>query len=84
MNNGENLEVNFMTAAKFSSDIEEIVKDGHGLVNYIDAIICYCDDNDIELENVPKLISKPLKEKLKYQAQNLNFMKKTTRGILPL
>lgn len=84
MKNSDNLEENFMTAAKFSSDIEEIVKDGNGLVNYIDAIICYCDDNDIELENVPKLISKPLKEKLKYQAQTLNFMKRTTRGILPL
>jgi hypothetical protein len=33
---------------------------------------------------VSKLISKPLKEKLKYDAQQLNFMKKTSRAKLPL
>ena len=55
-----------------------------GLVNYIEAVVTYCEDNDIEIETVSKLISKPLKEKIKYQAQSLNYMKKTSRGILPL
>ena len=47
-------------------------------MNYIDAIVFYCEKNEIEIESVPKLISKPLKEKLKYDAQKLNFMKKTS------
>jgi hypothetical protein len=53
-------------------------------MNYIDAIVHYCESNEIEIESVSKLISKPLKEKLKYDAQRLNFMKKTTRAKLML
>ena len=53
-------------------------------LNYIEAIIVYCDENTIELESVPKLLSKPLKEKLKYTAQELNFLKRTSRAKLPI
>ena len=38
-------------------------------MNYIDAVLHLCEVNEIEVESVPKLISKPLKEKLKYEAQ---------------
>lgn len=75
-------EENFMTAAKFAIEIESIVKNSD--LNYIEAVVQYCEDMNIELENVSKLISKPLKEKLKYEAQRLNFMKKTSRGLLLL
>jgi len=80
----DRVEDKFLTAAKFSETIEKIVKDSGGLVNYIEAIVAYCEEHQIEFETVTKLISKPLKEKIKYQAQNLNYMKKTSRGILPL
>ena len=40
--------------------------------------------NDIEIQSVSKLITKPLKERLKYDAIQLNFMKKTSRAKLPL
>ena len=53
-------------------------------MNYIDAIVFYCEKNEIEIESVPKLISKPLKEKLKYDAQKLNYIKKTSRAKLLL
>ena len=53
-------------------------------MNYIDAILHYCDLNNIELELVSKLISKPLKEKLKHEAQQLNFIKKTSKAKLML
>tara|TARA_B100001996_G_scaffold350576_1_gene310026 strand:+ start:1442 stop:1705 length:264 start_codon:yes stop_codon:yes gene_type:complete len=76
------LEENFMTAAKFSLEIENIVKDSE--LNYIEAICMFCEDKSIEIENVNKLISKPLKEKLKYEAQKLNFIKKGSRGFLAL
>ena len=42
------------------------------------------DGNNVEIETVSKLISKPLKEKLKNDAIELNFLKKTTRAKLPL
>ena len=76
------LEENFMTASKFSLEIENIVKDG--ALNYIEAIVMYCEEKSIEIEGVNKLINKPLKEKLKYEAQKLNFIKKGSRGFLAL
>ena len=71
-----------MCPQKFAQEIEQIVKESK--INYIDAIITYCEENGIEVENVSKLISKPLKEKLKHNAVELNFLKKTTRAKLPL
>ena len=72
----------FLCSARFAQDIESIVsKDS---MSYIDAIVYYCDKNAIDLESVPKLISKPLKEKLKWEATELNFLKKTSRAKLPL
>ena len=70
-----------MTAARFSQDVEKLVLNNSDM-NYIDAVIHYCEINEIELESVSKLVSKPLKEKLKYDAQKLNFMKKTSRAKL--
>ena len=76
------VESKFLTPSKFAMEIEGIVsKEG---MNYIDAICYYCEVNSLEIESVTKLVSKPLKEKLKYDAQELNFMKKTSRAKLPL
>jgi len=71
-----------MNSAKFSLEIERIVIEEK--VNYIEAIILFCEENSIEVDSVSKLISKPLKEKIKRDAIDLNFMKKTTRAKLPL
>jgi hypothetical protein len=78
----EKLEDKFMTTARFSQDVEKIAHENS--MNYIDAIVHYCEKNEIEIESVSKLISKPLKEKLKYDAQKLNFIKKTSRAKLML
>ena len=69
-----------MTTARFSQEVEKIAHENS--MNYIDAIVHYCEKNEIEIESVPKLISKPLKEKLKFDAQKLNFMKKTSKAKL--
>jgi|TARA_B100001113_G_scaffold28744_2_gene20704 hypothetical protein len=74
----------FMTQSKFSTMVEEVVKNSNGLVNYIDAVIVVCDELDIEVDTVNKLISKPLKDKIKFNAQQLNYVKRTTRGVLPI
>jgi len=79
----ENPEDKFMTAARFSQDVEKLVLNNNDM-NYIDAVIHYCEVNEIEIESVSKLVSKPLKEKLKFDAQQLNFMKKTSRAKLML
>ena len=72
----------FISKDKFAEDIERLVLATN--MNYIDAIVQYCEDNEIEIESVSKLISKPLKEKIKYVATELNYMKKTSKGKLPL
>ena len=76
------LKEKFLCSAQFAQDIEAIVKDDN--LGYIDAIVDYCEKNAIDLESVPKLISKPLKEKLKWEATELNFLKRTSRAKLPL
>ena len=80
----KDLQDKFMTQAKFSGMVEDVVKNSNGLTNYIDAVVVVCDEYDIEIETVNKLISRPLKDKIKYNAQQLNYVKKTSRGVLPL
>lgn len=76
------IESKFLTPSKFALEIEKIVAEEN--FNYIDAICHYCEINSLEVESVTKLISKPLKERLKWDATRLNFMKKTSRAKLPL
>ena len=74
-------ESKFFCPTKFAQEIETLVQINVEM-NYIDAIIHFCEKNSIDLESVPKLISKPLKEKIKYEATELNFLKKTSRAKL--
>jgi len=75
------LENKFFCPSRFAQEIESLVQVNVEM-NYIDAIIYFCEHNNIDLESVPKLISKPLKEKIKYEAMELNFLKKTSRAKL--
>ena len=75
------MESKFFCPAKFAENIESLVLENRDM-NYIDAIVSCCEINSIDLEAVPKLISKPLKEKIKYEAQELNFLKRTSRAKL--
>ena len=75
------LESKFYCPNKFAQEIEDLVLT-HGDMNYIDAIVYFCEKNSLDVESIPKLISKPLKEKIKYEAMELNFLKKTSRAKL--
>jgi UDP-N-acetyl-D-mannosaminuronic acid transferase (WecB/TagA/CpsF family) len=76
------IEDKFLTPSRFAIEIEKIVSEEN--CNYIDAICHYCEVNGLEIESVTKLVSKPLKERLKYDAINLNFMKRTSKAKLPI
>ena len=76
------IESKFMTPSKFSLEVEKIMMEQK--FNYIESICYFCELNNVEVESVVKLISKPLKEKLKNDAINLNFMKKTSEAKLPI
>jgi hypothetical protein len=75
------LESKFFCPSRFAQEIENLVQINEDM-SYIDAIIHFCELNGIDVESVPKLISKPLKDKIKYEAMELNFLKKTSRAKL--
>ena len=77
------MESKFFCPSRFAQEIESLVQVNTEM-NYIDAIIHFCEQNNIDVEAVPKLISKPLKEKIKYEASELNFLKRSSRAKLPL
>ena len=66
---------------KFYQKIEVIKKEKPDM-SYIDAVVWYCEQNDIEIETVGKFISKVLKEKIESEARDLNYLPKV--GKLPV
>ena len=72
-----------MNSKEFSLIIEGVVKDKRP-ITYMDAIIWYCEQNQIEVESVGRLISKALKEKIQVEASKQNLIKVEATGKLPL
>ena len=62
-----------LTPNKFAFIIENMVKEKK--ISYMDAILEYCKDNEIDPANTRSMINKNLKEKVAYEAQNLNMLK---------
>ena len=56
----------------FAQKIEEIVKDKQ--ITHMEAVLWYCDDQEIEPDSVKGLISNALKEKIEANARDLNFL----------
>lgn len=74
------LQEKFYCPSRFAQEIEKVVQEEK--ISYIDAIIYFCERNKLDLESVPKLLSKPLKEKIRCEAMDLNFLKKTSKARL--
>ena len=51
-------------------------------ISYMEAIIKYCEEVDIDIESISKLINQSLKDKVQIEAEDGNYFKK--RGKLPL
>lgn len=73
----------FMTPFKFSMEVERIHSESNGDVSYIDAVVICCDKHDIEYEMAPKLLMRSLKDKIKYDAVRLQFIKGKVPPQLP-
>ena len=71
-----------MNSKEFSLKIESIVKEKR--ISYMDAVVLYCDENDIDTSTVSPLISKSLKEKIQVEATNLRMLKLPRCGVLPV
>lgn len=66
-----------LTPAIFSMAIESVVKET-GL-NYIQAIIHYCDSNSIDIEAVPQFLSSSMKSKIQMDAEDLHLLPKSSK-----
>ena len=62
-----------MSTSKFSKIITEIVEEKE--ISYMDAIMDYCQKNQLDIESAAKLINQKIKKQLKEEAIELNFMK---------
>lgn len=71
-----------MNSKEFSLKIESIVKEKK--ISHMDAIVWYCDENDLDTSQVSSLISKSLKEKIQLEATNLRMLKIPKCGQLPI
>lgn len=65
---------NFLNKKRFSKMIEDAVRDKN--MSYMDAIIYLCDKVNLEVEDCKKYTSNVIREKLRVEAMNLNFMPK--------
>ena len=70
-----------MNSKEFSLQIEKIVQDRKG-ISYMDAILKYCEENELDPGTVAPMLTKALKDKVTIEAQNLNYIPKT--GQLPV
>ena len=70
---------NGLTTEKFTKEIERIVNTFN--IDYMDAVIHFCEKNNIEVENAASIIRSNLKIKsrLQLEAENLNFLPKSAK-----
>ena len=71
-----------MNSKKFAMNIESIVKEKK--IPYMDAVVKFCEDNDIDPATVDPLINKSLKEKIQLEAEKLNLIERSSTATLPL
>tara|TARA_A100001011_G_C13640634_1_gene567638 strand:+ start:103 stop:324 length:222 start_codon:yes stop_codon:yes gene_type:complete len=70
-----------MSCERFSHIIETNVLKYN--TSYMDTIVNYCDENQMEIETAAKLVSGILKDKLYCEAQDLNYVSEKS-AKLPL
>lgn len=70
-------ELNLYTSERYNSEIEEIVE--RTRMSYLDAMLYHADENGLESETVAGLVNVKTKTKLREEAEQLNFMPKTSK-----
>jgi len=62
----------FNNKETFGMEIEQLVQEED--TTYIDAILLYCEENDVDYSILKKLIDNTLKAKLELEARERNFL----------
>ena len=72
-------ELKIKTPTEFCAEIEELVWQHD--IEYIDAVVLYCEQNSIEVETAASLIkmNANMKGRLQAEAEYLNFLPKISR-----
>ncbi len=70
-------QLNLYTSERYNSEIEEIVE--RTSMSYLDAMLYHADENGLESETVAGLVNVKTKTKLREEAEQLNFMPKTSK-----
>ena len=70
-------ELNLYTSERYNSEIEEIVE--RTSMSYLDAMLYHAHENGLESETVAGLINVKTNTKLREEAEQLNFMPKTSK-----
>lgn len=70
-------DINFVSIVEFSKEIEKLVLDKK--MEYIDAVVYFCDKNGVDIETAASLIknNSKLKASIQTEAENLNYLPKT-------
>lgn len=68
-----------LSANSFAAEIDKMCQDKG--IEYIDAVVLWCEKNNIEVEYAANLIKKDpvFKSKIQVEAENLNILKRTAR-----
>ena len=69
--------LNLNSAKEFFLKIEDIVNDTK--MSYMDSVLFYCEQNEMEPETAATLITGKLKLKIREEAEDLNFLPKTAK-----
>jgi hypothetical protein len=69
--------LNILTQKKFVTDIDKLVVDKK--LTYMDAIVHYCESNEVEIETAANLISPKMKCSIEMEAMDLNIIPKKAR-----
>lgn len=75
----DSIKAKAITSEKFINEVEKLVSK-HRL-DYIDAVIHFCENNNIEIEQAATIIRNNIriKSKLQSQAEELHFLPKRAR-----
>ena len=71
------IESQFLTKSKFAKLIETTVSELR--ISYMDAICWWCEKNEMEIDVAAKLINGVIKEKIRAEAMDLNFLEKSAK-----
>lgn len=72
--------VDILNTQKFSLIVEKLVQEKR--CSYMDAVVLYCEKNEMEIETAAKLLNTKIKQQLEIEYADLNFLPKV--NTLPI